>query len=101
MVWRDERSARHTRKVLHYVLVAVGRTVVHDQGPRQLGGGKRPILRVGGRACEGDIVSYLPGGGWRWGVYGRRWRCVPRAYGQRLVEGVGCPLLSVTLSPTW
>src|SRR5918992_1796372 len=92
VVWRDERAARYTRKVLHYVLVAVGRAVVHDQGPRQLGGSKRPLLRVGGRAGERYSVAHLPGGGGRWVVYGRRGRCVAGAYGKRLVEGVGCPL---------
>src|SRR5215212_2625622 len=89
VIWRNERATGHTSELLHHVLVAVGRAVVHDQGPRQSRIGECAVLLVCGRSGEGDRVPNLPGGGGKGGAYGSRRRGVAGAYFERLVEGVG------------
>src|SRR4051812_19103893 len=61
MVGGDEGAVRagHRGDV---VLVTVAGAVVHDQVPRERRTGQCAVLRVRGRAGEGDRVVHLPGG---------------------------------------
>ena len=93
MVRRDERATRHACEVLHRVLVAVGRAVVHYQGP---GTAWKPQASLLLRRWPSRRRRSCPLPSRWWSAEGALMVAVggvlPRAYRERLVEGVGCSL---------